>query len=128
MGLYSWGNTGANFDNLVVSGTGLAGASVALEGETVISTGENEQFNSGPGDDRFIFSDGGGADSVGHFAAGSGSEDVIDFSAVTALKDFAAVEANATESETDTTISFDGGSVTLIGVQLANLHEDDFIF
>jgi hypothetical protein len=39
------------------------------------------------------------------------------------------VQALATQSGDDTNINFGGGdSVTLIGVQLTNLHEDDFIF
>ena len=40
------------------------------------------------------------------------------------MNDFASVQANATDDGSDTTIQYTGGSVVLIGVQVANLHED----
>jgi len=47
----------------------------------------------------------------------------------TAFDDFSDIIANATDDGTDTTIDLGGGnSITLLGVVVADLDADDFIF
>ena len=62
--LYSWGNTDANFDNVVV---------------TEIPTTTQGTWG-GAGDDLFVFGNGGGDDTITDFVAGAGTDDVLDFS------------------------------------------------
>jgi hypothetical protein len=55
---------------------------------------------------------------------------VIDVSAFTGITDFSDLVTNhASETGGNTTIAFDGDdSVVLVGVTIAELHADDFIF
>ena len=96
--------------------------------DTIIGGDKNDQLSGGAGNDRFIFRDNDDNDTINNFVAGAGTDDAIDFAAVSALNDFVAVQANATDNGSDTTIDYGSGSIVLIGVQVANLHEDDFIF
>ena len=101
--------------------TGTVLISVLADGDPLVGTASNEIFQGssldddmtgGGGDDLFQFKDGDGDDSITDFSAGAGSDDRID------------VDAGA-----DTVINLDADdSVTLIGVQKADLHEDDFLF
>ena len=112
-----------------IDGGGGADTIIGSSGDdTIIGGTGNDLLSGGTGNDRFIFSDNDGTDTIQDFASGAGSDDTIDFAAVTAIGDFAAIQASAADNGADTTIQYDGGSVTLIGVQVATLHEDDFIF
>ena len=80
-------------------------------------------------DDLFIFTNGGGDDTIIGFSAGLGTDDVlnvIDFG----FANLGDLLAASDDSSGDTVISLDGNdSVTLIGVVNKNtLHEDDFLF
>lgn len=87
----------------------------------------NDSLTGGGGDDMFIFENGTGDDVITDFTAGAGSDDVIDVSDF-GFTDFADLLAATNDSGADTVITLDGDdSVTLIGVQEANLHEDDFL-
>ncbi len=79
----------------------------------------------GDGDDLFVFSDGGGADTIRDFTAG----DVIDLTGETSIDSFADVQAAASQVGADVLIDMGAGdSVTLLGVALTDLHQDDFLF
>ncbi len=126
VGLYSWGNNGAHFDNLTVSSNG---GGAALTAEAVIASDpDGEILRGSASEDRFVFDDNSGSGRIEGFEAGPGSGDIIDFSAVDGLNDFDAVLANATETGSDTTIETGTVSVTLIGVPQDSLHQDDFLF
>ena len=84
----------------------------------------------GGGDsDTFAFKSGQtGHDTVGDFTAGASSDDVIEFE-TSIFSSFAAVVAAATDDGTDTTITIDAEtSITLQGVIVSGLHQDDFSF
>ena len=82
----------------------------------------------GGGEGLFVFRDGDGADTITDFTAGAGSEDVLNLYGVSGLGGFAAVQAAASQVGDDTLLDFGGGdTVTLIGVDVASLHEDDFL-
>ena len=89
----------------------------------------DDVLSGGEGDDLFVFRDGDGADTITDFAAGNGSDDVIDLRQVSALETFDDVQAAASQLGNDTRIDLGGGdSITLLGVNVGDLHEDDFLF
>jgi Ca2+-binding RTX toxin-like protein len=99
------------------------------DGTIVVIESDNDIYTGGIGDDLFVFGEYNGNDTITDFSAGAGSEDVIDVSALNlgGLGDLLAL-ADDNGGSTDTTITFsDEGTVTLIGVQVADLHQDDFI-
>ncbi len=87
-----------------------------------------DDFFGGDGDDLFLFADGDGTNTINDFTAGAVTEDVIEFSAVSTINNFAEVLTAATDDGTDTTIVFGGDSVTLLGVVELGLDVDDFLF
>ncbi len=81
------------------------------------------QFRS----DLFVFEKSGGDNTITDFTAGANSDDVIDISAF-GFGAFADVLAAATDVGGDMLIQLDADdSVTLLGVQVANLDADDFV-
>lgn len=120
--------TGDTQANILRGGTGndnLFGGSGA---DTLIG-GLGDDILWGEGDsDIFMFADGDGADTIHGFAAGTGSQDVIDFSGVASLNSLADVQANSVQVGGNVQISYGGDQVTLVGVLLTNLHTDDFQF
>ena len=84
-----------------------------------------DEITGNGGDDLFVFTNGTGDDVITDFAAGAGSDDVIDVTDF-GFTDLADLLAATNDSGADTVITLDGDdSLTLIGVQEANLHEDD---
>ena len=139
---------GGNFTNSVShAGTagsdtliGDAGANVMLGGaggDTLIGGGGDDRITGGvgddvltggAGDDLFVFRDGDGADTITDFTAGAASEDVLNLFGVSRLGGFAAVQNIASQVGADTLLDFGGGdTITLLGVDLAALHPDDFL-
>lgn len=82
----------------------------------------NDVLTGGKGGDTFVFEAGDGKDKITDFAG----TDKIDFSGQFA--DFDAVMDAATASKKGVTIAYDGGSVLLEGLKLANLTENHFVF
>jgi Ca2+-binding RTX toxin-like protein len=97
--------------------------------DRLIGGADDDWMSGGAGDDLFVFADGDGADTVQGFQAGGGTEDRIDFSGQSAVADFADVVSTATQVGANTMIDLgNGDSVTLLGVNVGNLHQDDFVF
>ena len=79
------------------------------------------------GDDLFVFANGDGNDTINDFKAGAGTNDVMDVTDF-GFADAAAVIGNASQVGADTVIQLDADdSVTLLGVNVSDLHEDDFL-
>ncbi|MEP4380245.1 MAG: choice-of-anchor C family protein, partial [Alphaproteobacteria bacterium] len=100
-------------------------------GDDTLNGGSHEDFLAGgDGDDLFVFANDESEDDgdiIGDFEAGAGTEDRIDVSAF-GFTDLADLLASTTDVGADTVIDLDtDDSLTLIGVQMADLHEDDFI-
>ncbi|MEP4885266.1 MAG: FG-GAP-like repeat-containing protein, partial [Alphaproteobacteria bacterium] len=96
--------------------------------DTLQGGGGNDFLTGNAGDDLFVFVNGAGDDTIGDFQAGAGTDDLVDVSDFGFI-DFADLLASTNDSGADTVITLDGDdSLTLIGVQEADLHEDDFIF
>ena len=102
--------------------TGTAGADT-LHGSTA-----DDVLTGNAGDDTFVFVSSLGTDRITDFAVGAGSDDIIELRGLS-LSTFSAVTAAATQVGADTVIDLGAdGSITLAGVDVANLHEDDFRF
>jgi hypothetical protein len=99
-------------------------------GADVLDGGTGADFlNGGAGDDRIIYRPGDGADMIFGFAAGTGSEDRIIFSAFRKITSLADVLSHATQVGADTVIDFGGGdTLTLANVARSSLSADDFVF
>nr|MBC8240808.1 Ig-like domain-containing protein [Alphaproteobacteria bacterium] len=80
------------------------------------------------GDDLFVFNIGGGDDTVNDFVAGAGSDDALDISDF-GFANLASLLAVTNDAGANTVIQLDANdSITLIGVNEAQLHQDDFLF
>lgn len=120
--------TGDNDDNELSGGQGNDNLVGGLGNDTLIGGLGNDILNANGGNDLIVFADDDGQDSVLGFAAGAGTDDVIDLANVSTLDSFADVQSNAVQSGADVEISYTGGVITLVGVSLSNLAADDFQF
>jgi VCBS repeat-containing protein len=133
----------AGFDFTVTDSSGATDTAAVIvnaqEGTTVtgavtddilISDTTDDLLTGAGGDDLFVFSDGHGADTVTDFQAGAGTDDALDLSGVSEITDLADLLANhATDVGANMEIDTgNGNSVTLIGVNATDLHQDDFLF
>ena len=114
--------------NDTLSGAGGDDLLNGASGDDILTGGAgDDRLLGGSGDDLFVFTNGAGDDTVDDFAAGVGSEDVLDLIDF-GFADFDAVVANASEVAGDTVIQLDvDDSVTLLGVKLDDLHQDDVL-
>ncbi len=121
--------TGNALDNTINGNSGNNNLLGGLGDDTLVGNEGNDNLTGGGGNDLFIFDDNSDLDRLLDFSAGAGSDDVIDFKAVTSLTSFVDVQNAATQAGADTVIDLGAGnSVTLVGVDLLDLHTDDFIF
>jgi len=75
-----------------------------------------------------VFADGDGDDTINDFTAGASTDDQIDLINVTTIDTFADVQLASSQVGADTVIqSFGDGSIILIGVNVGDLHQDDFL-
>ncbi len=97
--------------------------------DTITGNGGDDILRGGEGKDTFVFNtEDTGHDTIKDFAAGTEGADVIEF-ATSLFADFDAVIAAAEQDGANTVITLDAGnSITLEGVTLSNLHQDDFAF
>jgi Ca2+-binding RTX toxin-like protein len=89
----------------------------------------NDDLDGGAGNDLFVFANFTGQDTVQDFTAGAGTEDVLDVSDF-GFADLAQLLAASDDQggTADVVIDLDNNdSVTLVGVRIAHLHEDDFL-
>ena len=86
----------------------------------------NDTLIGSNGNDAFVFQPGFGRDVVADFAAGAGSQDVIEFQGL-GYSSFSQLIADAFQSGVDTVIEVDqSNTITLLKVGLSQLHQDDF--
>jgi Ca2+-binding RTX toxin-like protein len=103
--------------------------------DLLVGTGGRDHIDGRDGDDTIIggagddkLKGGRGDDTINDFTAGAGTADQMDVSAF-GFADLADLLASTTDVGSNTEIQLDADdSVTLIGVQKADLHGDDFIF
>lgn len=131
----------SSFDYTVSDGQGGTSTSnVTVQtyaSSTLVGTGANETFipaessdilTGGGGDDLFIFGNYGSNVTITDFSAGAGIGDRIDVSNFSFVDGQDVIDNAATDVGANVVIALDGNdSVTLIGVNIANLHVDDFL-
>ena len=100
------------------------------QGDDILIGGAgNDAMNGGSGNDLFVFAPQFGEDTIFGFVDSVGDQDVVQFSGAGLFKTFADVVARATQVGSDTVLTVDSTtSLTLVGVTLANLGADDFLF
>ena len=82
----------------------------------------------GADSDTFYFATGSGHDYIGDFEAGQGSDDVLMLDGL-GFRSLTEVQKASYQDGADTVIEIDADtSITLLGVDLASLHDDDFQF
>ncbi len=95
--------------------------------DVIDGLGGDDILEGGAGDDTFVFDFASGSDRVGDFAAGAASPDVLDLRG-RGFVNSADVLASATPDGGDVVIDLGGGDeVRLVGIELSELHSDDFI-
>ncbi|KPA19787.1 Serralysin C precursor [Shimia sp. SK013] len=112
---------GGGGDDTLVGGSGF---------DTLDGGLDNDELTGGGNADVFVFADGHGDDTITDFNATNGNED-IDFSSVSAITDIADLLANHIVSTAGGNVVIDtggGNSLTLLGVDVADLGANDFIF
>jgi hypothetical protein len=132
------GNGGTDTANVSLTvnnaGGSLTGGSgndvlVGASADDTLTGGSGDDFlTGGSGDDTFVFGDGDDSDIITDFVAGAGTDDVIDLTGQSAVSNFADVQAAASQVGADTLIDFGGGdTIVVAGVDVADLHADDFL-
>jgi Ca2+-binding RTX toxin-like protein len=91
--------------------------------DTIHGDKGSDTLTGGRGGDTFVFASGDGKDRITDFGRGA---DRIDFDGQ--FSDFDAIVAAAKDTGKGVRIAYDGGSVLLEGVKLADLSEGDFLF
>lgn len=110
----AWGN------DVLIGGAG---------NDTLADDHGNDRFTGGAGADSFVFKGSFGTDVITDFNVNEVGE-TIDFSAVSAITDYADLTANHLSEVGGNAVISDGlgNSVTLTGVAVADLTADDFLF
>jgi len=131
---------GAGDDVIEASGVAAGSIGLVLDGgegnDVIIGSAGDDVLIGGPGDDTLIGNGGHdtflaapGADVVIQgFAAGAGSQNVIDLRGITGAHDFAWVLAHASDVDGNAVLDLGGDTqVTLDNVDVASLHSDNFL-
>ncbi|MEL7127931.1 MAG: calcium-binding protein [Pseudomonadota bacterium] len=95
--------------------------------DTLSGGSSNDYFDGGAGSDVFVFADNYGDDVINGFDATDDAED-IDLSGIASIASFADLTSVMTQEGSDVVIDTGTGTITLLGVNLADLHEQDFVF
>ncbi|RWC64014.1 calcium-binding protein [Mesorhizobium sp.] len=129
LGGNDWSLDGVLANLATITGTAAAETIVGTSAaDKIFGGGGADTLTGGAGSDTFIFKSGFGLDNITDFAAGAGSQDIVQFGN-DVFADFSSVLAAATQVGADTVITHDASNVlTLKNVALANLHQDDFQF
>ena len=117
----------AVIDNVQITGVPVTNLTGTEGNDLLRSTAADEVMDGLGGHDTFEFDFGSGSDQVDGFQAGAGSFDVLDLSG-RGFTSADQVMANATQDGADVVIDLGAGDeVRLTGIELAELHSDDFI-
>jgi Ca2+-binding RTX toxin-like protein len=130
--------TGNSGNNTLDGGTGVdtlvgGAGNDTLDGgtgnDTLDGGSGNDIYIGGAGDDVFKFSNDSGNDTTQDFTAGAGTLERISLADVTGFSNLSDVVAVSTQQGSNTVIQLSlDDSITLVGVNVNNLHQDDFLF
>jgi len=120
---------GGNDDDILSGGAGDDRLEGGAGDDVIDGGGGNDILTGGAGDDLFVFTDGGNDDTVTDFTVGAATDDTIDLTGTSAVSDFEDVQSIASQVGNHTVIDFEGSdSITLLGINVGDLHQDDFLF
>ncbi len=115
-------------DDAVLGGAGRDVIDAGSGDDRIEGGAGDDMLTGGSGHDAFVFAAGFGKDTIGDFKTSGSSSDMLEFS-VGVFADFEAAMEAAEQSGADTVFSIDADTtLTLKGVQLASLAQDDFRF
>jgi hypothetical protein len=120
---------GGNDDDILIGGDGSDRLEGGAGDDVINGGGGNDILTGAAGDDLFVFTDGGNDDTVTDFTVGAATDDTIDLTGSSAASDFEDVQSIASQVGNHTIIDLGGGdSITLLGINVGDLHQDDFLF
>ncbi|HEY5795921.1 MAG TPA: calcium-binding protein, partial [Bosea sp. (in: a-proteobacteria)] len=115
-------------DDIVLGGAGRDVIDGGSGDDRIEGGAGDDMLSGGSGHDAFVFAAGFGKDTVTDFRSTGASSDVLEFS-IGLFADFDAAMDHAEQIGADTVFSIDADTtLTLKGVQLASLAQDDFRF
>ena len=115
-------------DSLVFKGsTGNDTFSGFGRNDVISGNGGNDTLTGGGGKDTFVFVKNGGNDTVTDFKAGAAKVDVLRVDD-SVLRNFDAVLAHADDVKAGVMIDYGKGSILLKGLDVDDLHANDFFF
>jgi len=120
--------SGSGRDNYIRGGVGDDDIRGGAGADTLEGGAGNDTMRGGAGDDVFVFAAGSGHDTIFGFDANpGGGQDLLDISAfgISAATFVGSVSINQVGS--DTLVGFDTSTITLVGVNSANVTQQDFI-
>nr|WP_321483046.1 hypothetical protein [uncultured Cohaesibacter sp.] len=118
---------GSDYDDILIADGNWNGLYGGAGNDILNGKGGNDYYSGGEGNDTFVFEANCGNDTIYDFTAGAGTDDIIRFNANFA--NFDEVMAASTQDGADVVITINtDNSIRLTGVQLTDLHEDDFEF
>ncbi len=111
--------TGSSFDDTLIGNSSA---------NTIKGAAGDDALTGGAGDDIFVFEAGAEDDTISDFAGGTSTGDQIRIVGFD-IDTYAEVLAAAVQAGSDTVITLDPNTtITLTGVNVANLHTHDFLF
>lgn len=115
-------------DDVILGGAGKDVIDAGSGDDRIEGGAGNDTLTGGSGHDVFVFAAGFGKDMITDFRSSGASADVLEIS-VGLFADFDAAMSHAAQVGADTVFSIDADTtLTLKGVQLATLAQDDFRF
>ncbi len=121
--------TGNSAANELAGGDGNDRLSGGGGNDTIDGGLGDDRLTGGGGNDTFIFANGYGNDTITDFVTGAATNDRIDVSDFDGeFDDLTDILAAATDNGDYVTIDFGGDTLTLLNVNEADLHADDFLF
>lgn len=115
-------------NDIVLAGAGNDVVDAGSGDDRIVGGAGDDTLAGGSGHDVFAFAAGFGRDMIGDFKTTGSSSDMIEFD-TDVFADFTAAMASAAQVNGDTVFTIDADtSLTLKGVQLASLAQDDFLF
>lgn len=115
-------------DDAILAGAGNDTVDGGSGDDRIVGGAGDDRLSGGSGHDVFVFAAGFGKDTVADFRTTGSSSDILEFS-VDVFADFEAAMEAADQVGADTVFTVDAQtSLTLKGVQLSTLQNDDFRF